>query len=256
MAEQFQLQLVDSHMLYDSCRHMVFRRVDGQAFRFIAGQFIQLHFQHDGADLRRSYSVATVSEDPQSGVEQIEIAVSYVSGGAATELLSAMQNGDRIDASGPYGRFVLNAEPERRNFLIATGTGVTPYRAMLPQIRSFIEQANCQFVLLFGCRHGHEVLYADEFQAMHEQVEGFEYIPCLSRTLAEDSPDNVRRGYVQTQLQQFSPDPGTDIAYLCGNPDMVDDCFRMLKEAGLPVPKIRREKYVSPVIRTPKAPSA
>ena len=36
-----------------------------------------------------------------------------------------------------------------------------------------------------------------------------------------------------------------DIAYLCGNPDMVDEAFAMLKEAGLPVPHIRREKYVS-----------
>ena len=38
--------------------------------------------------------------------------------------------------------------------------------------------------------------------------------------------------------------PG-DIAYLCGNPNMVDACFEALKGCGLPVPHIRREKYVS-----------
>ena len=31
-----------------------------------------------------------------------------------------------------------------------------------------------------------------------------------------------------------------------GNPEMVDACFGVLKDAGLPVPAIRREKYVSP----------
>lgn len=34
-------------------------------------------------------------------------------------------------------------------------------------------------------------------------------------------------------------------AYLCGNPDMVDATFEALKDIGLPIPMIRREKYVS-----------
>jgi ferredoxin-NADP reductase len=36
-----------------------------------------------------------------------------------------------------------------------------------------------------------------------------------------------------------------DIAYLCGNPDMVDATFEALKDIGLPIPMIRREKYAS-----------
>jgi NAD(P)H-flavin reductase len=39
--------------------------------------------------------------------------------------------------------------------------------------------------------------------------------------------------------------PARDIAYLCGNPNMVDASFEALKGFGLPVPAIRREKYVS-----------
>jgi NAD(P)H-flavin reductase len=50
---------------------------------------------------------------------------------------------------------------------------------------------------------------------------------------------------VQGVLAEFEPDPHRDIAYLCGNPNMVDAAFTVLKEAGLPVQHIRREKYVS-----------
>ena len=50
---------------------------------------------------------------------------------------------------------------------------------------------------------------------------------------------------VQQQLAEIAPDPARDIAYLCGNPDMVDTCVEALKQAGLPMPQIRREKYVS-----------
>ena len=74
-------------------------------------------------------------------------------------------------------------------------------------------------------------------------------MPCFSRELpAADSPQahaDVRHGYVQQFLAEFAPDAATDIAYLCGNPNMVDACFEALKAAGLPVPQIRREKYVS-----------
>jgi NAD(P)H-flavin reductase len=74
-------------------------------------------------------------------------------------------------------------------------------------------------------------------------------MPCFSRELpAEGSAHahaDVRHGYVQNFLDAFAPDAGRDIAYLCGNPNMVDACFEALKGYGLPVPQIRREKYVS-----------
>ena len=90
---------------------------------------------------------------------------------------------------------------------------------------------------------------AEDFRAFADAHPRFRYVPCLSRELpapgsAHAHPD-VRHGYVQQQLAGFAPDPATDIAYLCGNPDMVDACFEALKAAGLPVPQIRREKYVS-----------
>lgn len=49
----------------------------------------------------------------------------------------------------------------------------------------------------------------------------------------------------------FRPKPHADrdIACLGGNPDMVDAVFTALKEFGLPVAQIRREKYVSYVDR-------
>jgi NAD(P)H-flavin reductase len=50
---------------------------------------------------------------------------------------------------------------------------------------------------------------------------------------------------VQQVLAELQPHAEHDIAYLCGNPEMVDQTFAALKEAGLPIAHIRREKYVS-----------
>jgi len=102
--EHFKLRLVASHMLAPSVRHLAFERDDGAPFAFVPGQFIQVHFHYaDGKPTKRSYSVGTVG-DGSGPVQRVEIAVSYVDGGAATELLSKLDEGDTIDASGPYGR--------------------------------------------------------------------------------------------------------------------------------------------------------
>ncbi|WP_426286485.1 FAD-binding oxidoreductase [Luteibacter sp. E-22] len=246
MAEQFQLRLADSFMLAPTVRHLSFERVDGQPLAFVPGQFLQVHFHYDdGKPTKRSYSVGTVG-DGSGPVERIEIAVSYVDGGAATKLLGGLEQGGTIDASGPYGRFCLmEADRNQRYILIATGTGVTPYRAMLPQMEALMAGRGCRFVLLYGARNEGELLYGEEFEAFARTHEGFTFHPCLSRGARPNPRPHDRLGYVQDMLAELEPSGETDIAYLCGNPNMVDAAFAALKEHGLAVQQIRREKYIS-----------
>ena len=239
-------------MLAPTVAHLSFVRADGQPLDFIPGQFVQVHFHYgDGTPTKRSYSLATVHDHALGPGEAVEIAVSYVPGGAATALFEGLEPGGTIDASGPYGRFVLMpADANARYLLIGTGTGVTPYRAMLPLLERQFAERDTKVVLLFGARNPQELLYGDEFRAFAERhPDHFRFVPCFSRELpapgaAQDHAD-VRHGYVQQFLAEFAPDAASDIAYLCGNPNMVDACFEALKDAGLDIKHIRREKYVS-----------
>lgn len=247
----FPLKLVSHRMLAPAVGHYVFQRDDGQPLDFIPGQFIQVHFEYaDGTPAKRSYSLATIHDHTLDPGEAVEIAVSYVHGGSATALFQDLPVGGTLSVSGPYGRFCLMpADSNRRYLLIATGTGVTPYRSMLPQLETLMRQRGVEVVLLLGARAPAELLYGDEFRAFANTHPGFRFVPCFSREMpAEGSahahPD-VRQGYVQDALPEFAPQAATDIAYLCGNPNMVDACFEALKGFGLGVPQIRREKYVS-----------
>lgn len=235
-------------MLAPTVGHYAFVRDDGQPLDYIPGQFIQVHFHYaDGTATKRSYSLATQHDHALGPGEAVEIAVSYVPGGAATALFEGLDVGGLVDASGPFGRFCLMpADANKRYLLIGTGTGVTPYRAMLPQIETLIRERGIEAVLLFGARTPAELLYGDEFRAFADAHPGsFRFVPCFSRELPDMPHPDVRHGYVQQFLDEFAPNPDTDIAYLCGNPNMVDACFETLKGHGLPVPQIRREKYVS-----------
>lgn len=245
---QFPLKLVSRRMLAPTVAHLAFVRADGQPMPFVPGQFLQVHFHYgDGTATKRSYSLATRHDHAAGPADSVEIAVSYVAGGAATALFEGLQPGDDVQASGPYGRFCLMPDDANgRYLLIATGTGVTPYRAMLPQLEALFAARNLRVVLLQGARTPAELLYGDEFRAFADAHPGhFRYVPCLSRELPADPHPDVRHGYVQQFLAECGPDAADDVAYLCGNPNMVDACFEALKEAGLDVRRIRREKYVS-----------
>lgn len=238
-------------MLAPSVAHLSFVRDDGLPLDFIPGQFVQVHFRYaDGTPTKRSYSLATIHDHALGPGDAVEIAVSYVPGGAATALFEGLEEGGTVQASGPFGRFCLMpGDANRRYLLIGTGTGVTPYRAMLPLLAQAIAERGVEVVLLFGARTPEELLYGEEFRAFADAHPNFRFVPCFSRELpapgsAHAHPD-VRHGYVQQFLDEFAPDAAGDIAYLCGNPNMVDACFEHLKAAGLPIPRIRREKYVS-----------
>ena len=196
-------------MLAPTIGHYVLARDDGQPLDFLPGQFIQIHFDYaDGTPARRSYSLATIHDHAMGPGEAVEIAVSHVPGGAATALFEALEIGSRVSASGPYGRFCLMpGDRNARYLLIGTGTGVTPYRSMLPVLASQIAERGIEVVLLAGARTPGELLYADDFRAFADAHPQFRYVPCLSRELPEaGSPHahaDVRHGYVQQQLPGF-----------------------------------------------------
>lgn len=242
------MKLVAKRMLAPAVAHLSFQRADGQALDYIPGQFIQIHLVgRDGEPTKRSYSLATIHDHAMGPGEAVDIAASFVPGGTATALFEGLKEGDEVTASGPFGRFcLLPNDANRRYLLIATGTGVTPYRSMLPLLEKAILERGVHVVVLFGARSEAELIYADDFRAMAaKHPSHFRFVPCYSREFNEAAGPDARRGYVTEQIAGLQPTPDGDIAYLCGNPNMVDAAFEALKAAGLPMPQIRREKYVS-----------
>ncbi|MCB9507311.1 MAG: ferredoxin--NADP reductase [Myxococcales bacterium] len=210
--------------------------VEPGAFEFVPGQFLMIHFELDGEAVQRSYSIASRADVG----ERLAIAVAPVDGGRATRYLWARGVGDVVRVSGPYGRFTLrNEESPRRLALVGTGTGIAPYRAMLPAVAARAA-AGLQTTILLGARTRSELLFADEFRAASGPH--VDFVGCVSRE-APGAPDE-RAGYVTAALEELALDPDHDLAYVCGNPQMVDDAMELLKARGFTPRNIRREKYI------------
>jgi ferredoxin-NADP reductase len=233
--------------------HLAFRKEDGSSFEFEPGQFITFLFGEGKELKRRSYSVASIPSSSASlaSVPLIEIVVSYVPGGFASEILFHLQPGQVLKAMGPVGRLTLKADepklesPDARLILVGTGTGIGPYRSMLPLLLDQATSKACSVYLILGVRTTAEAIFKADFEAFAARHPNLHFQVCYSREKAENLGNQEFVGYVQESFTRLGVNPDRDIVYLCGNPNMIDESFEFLKEKGLAIGDIRREKYIS-----------
>lgn len=244
--QTFPFIVKESRMITPNVLHLGFAPASETPFDFIPGQFITIHFTLEDKAVKRSYSIASIPGRSPT----IEIAASYFPGGPGTEYLFHLKPGDTVEVSGPFGKLTLREEAIRRYILVATGTGVTPYRAMLPEIEARLTQGLLdQVVVLLGVQGRSELLYVNDFLHAAEQLKGFTFRAHYSRETADDLRPYEHKGYVQTGFNDLDLSAEHDIVYLCGNPKMIDDAFELLKSLGFESSKIRREKYISSPIK-------
>jgi NAD(P)H-flavin reductase len=163
--------------------------------------------------------------------------LNLVEEGAFSPLLFEMRPGAEVECKGPYGVFVFR-EPLSDSILVATGTGITPFRAML-QDRLPREQER-QFTLVFGARYENGLLYRHEFLEMEKKYPNFRFVPTLTR------PENGwtgRSGRVHAHVADELGDRRDVDVYICGMAEMVNELRTSLKEKGLDRKRIVVEKY-------------
>ncbi|RUR08570.1 ferredoxin--NADP reductase [Legionella sp. km772] len=239
----FPITLQESYMISPKVKHFIFSCTETPAFSYLPGHFITIHFEHEGKQLKRSYSIA----NPPKEDNRIEFAAGYVEGGPGTQLLFNLKPGDQININGPFGRLLLKEQDPKRYVLVATSTGTTPYRAMINELSLRLkQQPSLKVVILQGVQRREEVLYGDEFlsfaQSFPEQVI---FKACLSKMAPEELNAHEHAGYVQFIFPELHLNPEQDLVYLCGNPGMIDEAFNYLKDQGFAMQQLIREKYIS-----------
>ena len=238
----FPVILEDTLMLSPKVKHFIFRSIQNPPFNYLPGQFITIHFERDGKMLRRSYSIANMPSHNNC----IEFAAGFVENGPGTELLFNLKPGDTININGPFGRLILKDDIPKRYIMVATSTGITPFRAMIPELKRRLEaNPELKLVILLGVQKCEDTLYRDEFLSLAAMSERITFRAHLSRESAENLRDNEFCGYVQHAFPELAMDPENDRVYLCGNPAMIAESFNWLKEHGFAIQHVIREKYIS-----------
>lgn len=238
----FPICLERAFMLSSKVKHFVFRSQQIPAFNYVPGQFITIHFEYEEKLLRRSYSIA----NPPIQNNTIEFSAGYVEGGPGTNLLFNLKEGDVIHINGPFGRLTLKDDVPHRYILVATSTGITPYRAMLNELKNrMLTHPTLKIVILQGVQTKQDLLFTDEWLALANAFPQLSFRAYYSRESATNLQPHEYIGYVQQAFPDLNLNPDEDIVYLCGNPSMIDEAFAYLKEHHFPMQHMIREKYIS-----------
>jgi CDP-4-dehydro-6-deoxyglucose reductase len=126
----------------------------------------------------------------------------------------------------------------RDSILVATGTGIAPFRGMLAAYLG--AGGDRDVMLIYGVRYEESLLYRTEFEELERRHSNFCFRPTLSRP---DEGWTGRCGHVQSHVMEALGDRRDMDVYICGLKLMVDDVRSRLKEAGLDRKQIVFEKY-------------
>jgi ferredoxin-NADP reductase len=205
-----------------------------EAHPHVAGQHYVVRLTApDGYTASRSYSVASAPADgfdrPPAG--EIELTVERLVEGEVSEYLcDVVEPGDELELRGPIGGFF--AWPgERPALLVGGGSGVVPLMAMLRQARRTGRADLLRLVV--SARSPADLYYAEEIAGPQTTVVYTRQAPpgagrTAGRLAAADFTGLVRGG---------------EDVFVCGSPGFADAATTALQEAGVPVHKIRVERF-------------
>ncbi|XP_074575832.1 ferredoxin--NADP reductase, embryo isozyme, chloroplastic-like [Curcuma longa] len=177
--------------------------------------------------------------DPETGKEDPS------KKGVCSNFLCDAKPGDKIQLTGPSGKIMLLPEdnPNATHIMIATGTGVAPFRGYLR--RMFMEDVTSSYKfgglawLFLGVANADSLLYDDEFNNyLKNYPDNFRYDKALSREQKNKSGGKM---YVQDKIEEYSDeifkllDEGAHI-YFCGlkgmMPGIQDTLKRVAEQRG------------------------
>jgi ferredoxin/flavodoxin---NADP+ reductase len=223
-------------------------RVDtGGAFHFAAGQYATLGVTAQQRLVERAYSVVSSPYETT-----VEFFFELVPDGDLTPLLHRLNPGDSISVrKAAKGRMTLDVSSGRhQHLLICTVTGVAPFisyaRTLLADWKAGQFKGEHQLYLIQGASHSREFGYREEMEQIAHAVPWLTYVPTISRPW-DDPGWRGETGRVEDVLRkyadQWSLDPRSTTAYLCGHPEMIQHGKDILHRHGWEKGAVREEVY-------------
>ncbi len=202
----------------------------------LAGQHVDIRLTaEDGYQAQRSYSIASAPGD-----DHLMLTVERLQDGEVSPyLFDVVEPGDELELRGPIGRyFVWEADDERPVLMIAGGSGVVPFRAMIRHRNA--TGAETPFRLLYSIRSIEDVIYSDEFA---DRADGVDVVLTLTRARPPGWTGYDRRVDAM-MLGEVAWPPGRGASiFVCGPTSFVEVVADCLLDLGHDMASIKTERF-------------
>jgi len=208
------------------------------AFRFTPGHYARIGIANPNGDaVFRALSVASAPAD-----SHLEFFCSLIPGGEFSSRLASLRVGDVVEVErASFGFLTVDSlAPGTDLWLLATGTGLAPFLAMLRD--PGIWKAFDHLIVVHSVRRAAELAYADDLQRLAEKPPSaaaraaLHNLPVVTRepratTLAERIHALLASGSL-TRAAGVPLDPASSRVMACGNPGMTRELRALLGERG------------------------
>ncbi|BBH46192.1 benzoate 1,2-dioxygenase electron transfer component BenC [Pseudomonas sp. KU43P] len=199
---------------------------------FLPGQYVNLKVP--GSDQSRAYSFSSLQKDGE-----VSFLIRNVPGGLMSSFLTSLAKaGDSMSLAGPLGSFYLRPI-QRPLLLLAGGTGLAPFTAMLEKIAE--QGSEHPLHLIYGVTNDFDLVELDRLQALAARIPNFTYSACVA------NPDSQypQKGYVTQHIEPRHLNDGDVDVYLCGPPPMVEAVSQYIREQGITPANFYYEKFAA-----------
>lgn len=225
----------------DACRTaktVRFKRCDGDMPYFLAGQYVVIDFEIDGATISRPYSISSSPSEARGDDGYIEITVrrSRGDGFIADYINDSVKVGDRFTALVGCGQFFYEPLRDARHVVaLAGGVGITPFASMAKEIAR--GGLDFDLTILYGSVSSDDIVLKEELDAARcDRVK-------IVHVLSGDEPDwQGERGFLTAELiKKYSSDDTT--YFICGPQAMYTFLRGELEKLSAPARRVRFEVF-------------
>jgi propane monooxygenase reductase subunit len=231
-------EVVANEPLTHDLRHLVLRLVEPTEVQFFPGQYMDISVP--GTEESRSFSMANISSREDG---RLEFVIKIYPGGMFSEFLAnAVNVGDQLELSGPFGVFTLRDAPNAELIFLGGGAGMAPILALL---RSMADRGiHRKATFYYGARQRKDLCLEKELSELAELLPEFRYVPALSDQ--DNGPDwDGEVGMITDVVRRNESDLAGADAYVCGPPPMVEAAIELLAALGVEDKRIFYDKFTT-----------
>jgi ring-1,2-phenylacetyl-CoA epoxidase subunit PaaE len=220
-------------------------QLEGEPFKYQAGQFLTFLINLHGTEYRRSYSLSStpnVDAYPAITVREKE------NGEISRHILRNWKVGDVITSIQPSGRFTLDKHLDRPRdiFLFGAGSGITPLFSLLKQV--LYEEPQAHVKLIYSNTTHQRTIFYQQLETLEAQFRSRLHIMYLFSVEAPEDKMTYRRlsNLILEPLvkQQLKFNKADAQFFVCGPPDYMRMIMLTLTFMGFDESQLHKENFV------------
>lgn len=223
--KEFKAQVKTARMMTHDTREVVLNLVEPAEIGFRPGQYVQISVPGQSEPTYRAYSISS----PPSRTNEVELLIRLIPGGLGSTYMHAVQEGDEVTLTGPYGEFELAAE-DAEIICVGGGCGMAPMRSILRHIAEAEPNRRCW--LFFGARTAADTMYLDDFNELAGKMSNLHVHYALSEPADYDEWTG-ETGFIHESVARHLGSEGRRQAFLCGPPLMIEATMNVLSDKGI-----------------------